>query len=82
LSREPAPTAEPVSRLIQEFNKLPGIGPKSAQRIAYYLLRADEMENQSLAEAILQVLFVSMSRKLTFAMFAAASPVTALKYAS
>jgi recombination protein RecR len=55
LNRQPAPTTEAVSRLIEEFNKLPGIGPKSAQRIAYYLLRADITENQSLAEAILQV---------------------------
>jgi recombination protein RecR len=55
LSREAAATAEAVSRLIQELNKLPGIGPKSAQRIAYYILRANETENQSLAEAILQV---------------------------
>jgi len=55
LSRDPSPTAEAVSRLIQELNRLPGIGPKSAQRIAYYLLRANETENQSLVEAILQV---------------------------
>jgi recombination protein RecR len=55
LSRESAPTTEAVSRLIQEINKLPGVGPKSAQRIAYYLLRSDEIENQALAEAILQV---------------------------
>jgi recombination protein RecR len=44
-----------VSNLIQELNKLPGVGPKSAQRIAYYLLRANEADNQSLAEAILQI---------------------------
>jgi len=55
LSRQPVPTTEAVSRLIQEFNKLPGIGPKSAQRIAYHVLRADVVENQALAEAILQV---------------------------
>jgi recombination protein RecR len=55
LSREAAPTTEAVSRLIQELNKLPGIGPKSAQRIAYFLLRADEMQNQTLAETIIQV---------------------------
>lgn len=55
MNREPAPTTEAVSRLIQELNKLPGVGPKSAQRIAYYLLRADEIANQGLAEAILQV---------------------------
>ncbi|MDD5700498.1 MAG: recombination mediator RecR [Dehalococcoidales bacterium] len=55
MSRESAPTTEAVSRLIQELNKLPGVGPKSAQRIAYYLLRSDEIENQALAESILQV---------------------------
>jgi recombination protein RecR len=51
----PASTTESVSRLIEQLNKLPGIGPKSAQRIAYYLLRSNETDNQSLAEAILQV---------------------------
>jgi recombination protein RecR len=55
LSREGANTTESVGKLIQELNKLPGIGPKSAQRIAYYLLRADEMQNQALAEAVLEV---------------------------
>ncbi len=50
-----SPTAEPISRLIQELNKLPGIGPKSAQRIAYYLLRAPEERTRPLAEAILSV---------------------------
>jgi recombination protein RecR len=55
VSRESVPTTEAVGKLIQELNKLPGVGPKSAQRIAYYLLRSDEMSNQSLAEAILQV---------------------------
>jgi recombination protein RecR len=55
LSLEPTPSTDAVSKLIQELNKLPGIGPKSAQRIAYYLLRSNETENQSLAESILQV---------------------------
>jgi recombination protein RecR len=55
VSREAPNTTESVGKLIQELNKLPGVGPKSAQRIAYYLLRADEVQNQSLAEAILQV---------------------------
>ena len=45
--------AEPVSRLIEEFNKLPGIGPKSAQRLTYYLLRSPDEEAKALAEAIL-----------------------------
>ncbi len=48
-------TAEPVQRLIQELNKLPGIGPKSAQRIAYYLLRATEDQAKLLSDAVLSV---------------------------
>ncbi len=49
------PTAEAVSKLIQELNKLPGIGPKSAQRLAYYLLRAPEEQAERLVEAIQSV---------------------------
>jgi recombination protein RecR len=49
------PTAQPVGRLIEELNKLPGIGPKSAQRLAYFLLRMSADEARSLAEAILAV---------------------------
>jgi recombination protein RecR len=49
------PTAGAVSRLIQELNKLPGVGPKSAQRLAYYLLRTPEDQAKLLAEAILSV---------------------------
>ncbi|HUW46663.1 MAG TPA: recombination mediator RecR [Dehalococcoidia bacterium] len=45
--------AEPISRLIEEFNKLPGIGPKSAKRMAYHLLRSPDEEAKALAEAIL-----------------------------
>ena len=55
MSREAALTTDSVSKLIQELNKLPGIGPKSAQRIAYFLLRTSDTENQALAEAILQI---------------------------
>ncbi len=55
MSREATPTTEAVSKLIQELNKLPGVGPKSAQRIAFYLLRAAESDNRALVEAILQV---------------------------
>lgn len=46
---------EPLARLIAELNKLPGIGPKSAQRLAYHLLRSPEEEAKALAEAILAV---------------------------
>jgi recombination protein RecR len=49
------PTVGAVSRLIQELNKLPGIGPKSAQRLAYYLLRTPEEQARLLADAILSV---------------------------
>ena len=45
--------AEPISRLIEELNKLPGIGPKSAKRLAYHLLRSSDEEAKALAEAIL-----------------------------
>ncbi len=48
-------TAEAVNKLIQELNKLPGIGPKSAQRLTYHLLRASEEQGKLLAEAILSV---------------------------
>ena len=41
--------------MIEEFYKLPGIGPKSAQRLAYYLLRMPGAEARSLAQAILEV---------------------------
>ena len=44
-----------LQRLLDELGRLPGIGPKSAQRIAYYLLSADTDEAQRLAQAILDV---------------------------
>ncbi len=47
--------AEPVSRLIEELGRLPGIGPKSASRLAYHILRASRDEAIDLAEAILAV---------------------------
>ncbi len=46
-------SCEPLARLIEAFNKLPGIGPKSAQRLAYYLLHRPDEEAEVLAEAIL-----------------------------
>ncbi|MFC2062939.1 recombination mediator RecR [Chloroflexota bacterium] len=49
------PTVEAVDKLIQEFSKLPGVGPKSAQRITYYLLRAPEAQARLLAEALLSL---------------------------
>ena len=44
-----------LQRLLDELGRLPGIGPKSAQRIAYYLLEADAEEARKLATAILEV---------------------------
>lgn len=49
---QPTPTTGAINRLIQELSKLPGIGPKSAQRIAFYLMRAGDDQAKSLAEAI------------------------------
>lgn len=48
-------TAEPIQKLVQEFSRLPGIGPKSAQRLAFHLLRAPEEQARLLAEAILSM---------------------------
>jgi len=45
--------AEPIARLIEELNRLPGIGPKSAQRLAYHLLRSSDEEAKALTGAIL-----------------------------
>jgi recombination protein RecR len=47
--------AEPISRLVEEFSRLPGIGPKTASRLTYYLLRAPDERVASLAEAIRQL---------------------------
>jgi recombination protein RecR len=48
-------TVEPVARLIDELARLPGIGPKSASRLAYYILRAPREQALGLAEAVLEV---------------------------
>jgi recombination protein RecR len=47
--------AKPLARLIGELEKLPGIGPKSAQRLAFHLLSVSREEAQMLADAIVQV---------------------------
>lgn len=48
-------TPEPIQRLIEAFHRLPGVGPKSAQRLAYHMLRAPEQEARALADALLDV---------------------------
>ncbi len=55
MSSDFMPTAQPVARLIEEFHKLPGIGPKTAQRLTYYLIRMPQDEARTLAESILAV---------------------------
>src|SRR5207302_9010519 len=42
----------PIERLVKEFSRLPGIGPKTAERLAHYLLGADKNEALALAEAL------------------------------
>ena len=44
--------AGPIDRLVKEFSRLPGIGPKTAERLAHYLLGADKTEALALAEAL------------------------------
>ncbi len=46
---------KPVSRLIEEFQRLPGIGPKTASRLAYHLLRVPEEQAASLGQALLDL---------------------------
>jgi recombination protein RecR len=47
--------AEPLARLINEFKRLPGIGQKSAQRIAFHVMRSGRDEAEHLVQAILDV---------------------------
>ena len=47
--------AEPMSRLIDELKKLPGVGSKSAQRLAFYILRASDEDAEALAAAVRDV---------------------------
>ncbi len=53
--------AKPVEVLIDELGRLPGIGPKSAQRIAFHLLKADKIDAQRLSDAV-----VAMKEKVSF----------------
>ena len=47
--------AKPLAKLVAEFERLPGIGPKSAQRLAFHVLRIPEEEARALAEAVMSV---------------------------
>ncbi len=46
---------EPLERLIQELSRLPGIGPKTAQRLAFHVLRVNSVRADALAQAVLDV---------------------------
>ncbi len=50
-----SPVIEPVARLIEAFSRLPGIGPKTAQRLTFHLLRAPDAEARQLATALVDV---------------------------
>jgi len=50
-----SPVIEPVARLIEAFSRLPGIGPKTAQRLTFHLLRAPDTEARILAAALIDV---------------------------
>jgi len=54
-SRGSKVTAQPVVRLIDELGKLPGVGQKSASRLAFFILRGSREDATALAEAILEV---------------------------
>ena len=61
--------SEPVAKLIDEFKRLPGIGTKSAQRLAFYVLRRPLAEVENFANALLDVkakiIFCSVCNNLT-----------------
>jgi recombination protein RecR len=49
------PLIEPVARLIEAFSRLPGVGPKTAQRLTFHILRAPDAEARTLAAALIAV---------------------------
>jgi recombination protein RecR len=61
--------SEPVAKLIDEFKRLPGVGHKSAQRLAFYILRRPEAEIERFVEALQEVkqkiVFCSICNNLT-----------------
>ena len=61
--------AESVTRLTEQLSRLPGIGPRSAQRLAYHVIRAPKEETRELADALLGVIetvkFCSVCQNVT-----------------
>jgi recombination protein RecR len=51
-NREPVPTAQGLERLVEALRVLPGVGPRSAQRMAYHLLQHDRAGAEQLAQAL------------------------------
>jgi len=51
----PTALARPLARLIDELSKLPGVGPKTAQRLAYHILRTSSGDAEALAAAVRSV---------------------------
>ncbi|MSO30710.1 MAG: recombination protein RecR [Acidobacteria bacterium] len=49
------PLPEPLARLVEQFQKLPGIGAKSAQRLAFHILRTPREETERLCDAVRDV---------------------------
>jgi recombination protein RecR len=47
--------ARPLAQLLEQLEKLPGIGPKSAQRLAFHILRAPREDTEGLAQAVRDV---------------------------
>jgi len=50
-----SPYTESLNKLIEEFGKLPGVGPKTAERLAFHILKADPAEAMKLADAVRDV---------------------------
>ena len=61
--------AAPITELVHEFHKLPGIGPKTAQRLTYYLVRMPKERSEALAHAIIalknRIVFCSECHNVT-----------------
>jgi recombination protein RecR len=59
----------PITKLVEQFRRLPGVGPKSATRLAYHILKIDREKAQALAQAILdakdKIRFCSVCFNLT-----------------
>jgi recombination protein RecR len=52
MKREPVPSAQGLERLVEALRVLPGVGPRSAQRMAYYLLQHERAGAETLAQAL------------------------------